>query len=217
LPNDTLAPAAEAFLEATLLGRREAALRVARDVAADLSLMNVYVDVVEAAQRELGRRWARAEVSIADEHRATAVTQYVLAVLYAEQARPPVTAGGSAVVCAVEGNQHQLGAHVIADALDQHGWSVDFLGADVPHDGVVAAVRKDAPDLLAISVALPRQVDAAGDLIERVRFTHAGRGVAILVGGGGITGNEWRWIGADGCGGDVHAGLALARELTQPA
>ncbi|MFN7147496.1 MAG: B12-binding domain-containing protein, partial [Myxococcota bacterium] len=77
--------AAEVYLAAALRGDRRAALGVAREaLARGWSPRRVYGGILAAAQRRVGALWAQNRLTVADEHIATATTQWVVAMLYGE-------------------------------------------------------------------------------------------------------------------------------------
>jgi methanogenic corrinoid protein MtbC1 len=199
------------FLQAILGGERAAAATIAKEALREgAALLDVYADVLQESLYEVGRRWERNEITVADEHMATAVVQYVLAELYATIAR---SAGprGTAVVTGVQGEYHQVGANLVADALEAASWQVRFLGANVPPAHVERMVEESGAALLGISVTMLFNVPQARDLIARVRATHAGRTLRVLVGGAAFRSAPelWREIGADGSAQDVRELQAL--------
>jgi MerR family transcriptional regulator, light-induced transcriptional regulator len=171
------------FRDACLSGGRAAAVGVAREVlAGGNSHLDLYADVIEGSQHEIGDLWASNEISVAQEHLATAVCQHVLAALYPEL---PVAAErrGRAVVTGVEGELHQLGAHVVADALEADGWAVRFLGTDLPRASALEEIARESPDLLAVSVTLLPNLDAGVKLIQAVHEQLGEAAPAVIVGG----------------------------------
>jgi methanogenic corrinoid protein MtbC1 len=139
-----------------------------------MSLGALYQRVVTPAMHEVGRLWEEGALTIADERLATAVTNRVLAAI-----RPPRVfeqtprAGAekpSALLAAVQGEQHALGLRMAADLLEDGGYQVAYLGADVPTAAVLQAVRTLSPDLLGLSATttasrrrLEEVVEAVGD------------------------------------------------------
>lgn len=215
-----LAPEAEAgegqpgeralYLQAALAGDRTAALGIAVEaLRAGTSVHDVYQHMVQPAQYEIGKLWANNTISVASEHAATAVTQYVIARLHEHFPAPDVR-HGNAIVTGVRNEVHQLGATMIADVLESDGWNVRFLGSRLPHRDVVTAAAEHDARIVCISVALLSHLEAACDLIDDLRAAFASR-IGILVGGNAFRFEEtaWRDIGADGIGRD----LAEAREL----
>jgi B12 binding domain len=91
----------------------------------------VIVDLLAAAQEEVGRRWHQGTWSVADEHQATAVTDAALYGVSAAADAPRSTRGTAAVVCAL-GDWHTLPARMAAELLRLDGWDVVFLGGSLP-------------------------------------------------------------------------------------
>ena len=210
-----LANASRTFLNALLLGERQGALGVAREalrVAAHPT--DVYVELFQRSLGEIGRRWQLNLITVAQEHMATAIVQFVLAQLYSSLDRSaPVR--GNALVTGVEGELHQVGANLVADALELDGWRVHFLGTNVPHDGIVAAAAEMKADIVGISATMLFNVDPVARLVESIRGNQRGNGPRILVGGGAFRNAPvlWKDVGADGSARDVRAACTVAREL----
>lgn len=211
-----LASAREVFLQAILQGDRRAARTVAIEaVRAGHALLDVYVDVFEESLYEVGRRWERGDITVAQEHMATAVAQVVLAQLYDVIESGPGTKG-SVVLTGVQGELHQIGPHIVSDALEADGWSVRFLGSNVPVSGVLGAIEEVDADVLGVSAtmlfSMPQVVALVGAV--RARFGERPR---ILLGGAAFKHSPelWRELGADGYAPGVREAVQLARRWAQ--
>lgn len=208
----------EEFTAAQLAGDRGRALDVAvQAIGAGASNLDVYVELIEPAQAALGRGWAQGTLTVADEHAATAITQHVVAALH-DRAGMQTPLRGRLLVTGVEGENHEVGSRIIADALEADGWEVRYLGSDAPLDDVVAAVKAYRPAVVCVSVTMLVNVPAATALIERVRATDPQ--ARVLVGGAAFSAWDdiWRSIGADARGGDVRHAMVTARCLqAEPA
>ena len=205
----------EVFLQAILAGSRQAALGAAREaLRTGCDLVDVYVDILEGALCAVGRRWEANRISVAQEHMATAVTQYVMGRLFAQVA-PTAPGRGRAVVTLVEGELHQVGANMVADVLEADGWDVLFLGSNRPHDGILAAVRDQRAELVGISATTLLSVAKVRQLLAGLRAEHGPR-VKLMLGGGAFraTPNLWRELGADGSAGDLRGTRQLVDRLT---
>jgi methanogenic corrinoid protein MtbC1 len=78
------------FLQAILAGQRAAAVQVAREALRDgTSLQSLYLDVFQPALYEVGARWEANQLTVAQEHIATAITQFVMAQIYEPPASNP--------------------------------------------------------------------------------------------------------------------------------
>ena len=100
------------FTQAILGGQRQPALTIALDaLQRGAGVLDVYVGVVQESLHEVGRLWEANRISVADEHMATAIAQYVLSHLYG-RIPPCAESRGGAVVTGVEGELHQIGANM---------------------------------------------------------------------------------------------------------
>lgn len=165
-----LAELRERYLRAQLAGDRREAVRlvVEEGLACGASVVDLQAGVVAAAQDEIGRLWQLNLVSIAQEHMATAIAHLALAALF-ERARPAAANGKKLVIACVEGELHDLPARLAGDLLELDGFEVRFLGANVPHDDLVATVREERPDLIGLSVTLSLHVASLREAVARLR------------------------------------------------
>ena len=210
----SLDSAATTFLHALLIGERRAALGIAREALRTAKHpTDVYVDVFQRSLEEIGRRWQLNRITVAQEHMATAIVQFVLAQLYSSLVRTGPSRG-VALVTGVEGELHQVGANLVADALEMDGWNVRFLGTNMPHDGIMEAAGEMKAELVAVSAMMLFNIEPLSRLVESVRGIQRG-GVSprILVGGGAFRGLPalWREVGADASAIDVRGACAAAR------
>lgn len=182
---DALHPVTETFLQAIINGNRHAALGIARESLADgASMLDVYADIIQTSLHRIGDLWARNEISVADEHLATAIGEYVVSSLYGEVVPAPATRG-RALVTGVTGERHQVGSHIVADALEADGWNVRFLGTDAPHAHVVATVREFAPHVVGVSTTILANLSSAATLIDEIvqQVVEEEAAPRVLVGG----------------------------------
>ncbi len=214
-PAASLRIARASYLHAILSGDRNSAFAVAMEVLeSGLSVPDVYMELLQFAHYEVGRLWQSNVITVAGEHIATAVTQGVLARLYA--LLPAAAASrGDAIVTGVEGELHQLGANMVADVIESDGWNVRFLGCQVPHRDIIALVDSTRPSLVGISATMAFSIPRVASLISDIRAL-GGNELMIMVGGGAFRGHPelWREIGADGYGGDLREALARVRTLS---
>ncbi len=159
----------------------------------------VIVDLLGAAQREVGERWLRDEWTVADEHLASGVTQKALDAV-ANSVEAPVPHGFVIVACA-EGDWHSLPAQMFAEQLRANGFDVAFLGASTPVDRVAKMIARHRPDALAVSCNLPLYFSG----LTRLADAAHGQGFPVLAGGRalGLDPRRALRLGADGWGATV--------------
>ena len=188
-----------------------AALRAALALADEgTPLPDVLDGLIGTAQREVGERWARDELSVADEHAATAISDAVVSVLTAQAPVVPDRGVSVAVVCA-EGEWHVLAARLAAEILRAEGHEVELLGGSLPPSHLRRFLASTLVDVLAVSCSTP---DTLGGVLSCVQVAH-GMGVPVLAGGRAFGGDERR---ARALGVDLWAPDArtAARLLRQP-
>jgi signal transduction histidine kinase len=205
---------AEAYLEALLAGdRHRAELLVTEAIASGSSLHDIYVDVFQASLYEVGQRWERSELSVAQEHFVTAATQHIMVSVSARMFQTPKS-GRRLLATSIGGNFHSVGIRMLADVFEINGWATIYLGADTPSAAIVATLG-GAFDVLAISAALDEHVPDVAELIDGIRASAEGQHLRILVGGRPFNadGELWRDVGADGHATTPEAALELADRL----
>lgn len=199
------------YLAAQLAGDRREAVRLLMEegIGRGNSVIDLHLQVIQQAQREIGRLWEQNSISVAQEHQATAVSQLALAHLYQQSIRRP-SVGKSVLVSCVEGELHDLGARICADVLELHGFAVRFLGANVPTDCLIPFVEGTRPDLVALSVTLPTHLPGARAAVEAL---HRRSTVPLAVGGRALDlpGARDGWHGVAIVGADALELLRSAR------
>ncbi len=169
------------YVAAACAGDVAAALAVASgQLAGGVPPAQVMCDLVGVAQAEVGRAWEAGEISVATEHRATAVSEDVIASL-AAQVEPAELVGRVVVTC-VEGEWHSLPARITANVLRMGGWGVAFLGPSVPTDQLAAFLHDEGPQAVAISCVVAANLPGARRVIETARAS----GTPVLAGGSGF-------------------------------
>jgi methanogenic corrinoid protein MtbC1 len=202
------------YLQAILTGQRKAAVNVALELLrSGTAIQDVYVAVLQESLYEVGRLWESNKITVAEEHMATAITQFVIAQLYSH-IEPFEHMRGVAVVAGVRGELHQVGANMVADVMDIDGWEVHFLGTNMPHEGILSVVRDKKATLLGISSTMLFNMPQVVQLIQAARKEFGDSAPRIIVGGGAFrqAPELWREIGADGFAVDLRSALEVSRQ-----
>ena len=206
----------ERYLQALLAGDLNSASdAVAKLVAAKVGLADIYMSVLAPAMAKIGELWCEEKINIAQEHLATQITLGQMEKLRLTQSMPRPVAYQVMVSC-VEGEPHYLGARMLADLFQLEGWSVDFLGPDVPSRALIEIVEARRPDLLCLSITLESTVKAARILLEGLATIHDRP--KILIGGfvGGKVGNWKNEFEGVEVSTNLVEGIRLARKFFKP-
>jgi MerR family transcriptional regulator, light-induced transcriptional regulator len=199
------------FLRAILSGDRGVARTIAREAVRrpGFAVSDVYMGLIEAAMGEIGELWERNQITVAQEHIATAVVQSVLVELRDELPAPKASQG-RILITGVQGEMHQIGSLMAAEMIESIGWTVRYLGSNLPARPIVEAIREFAPAVVGISVTMPFNLPVARELIESVRAGLQPNVPRILVAGRAFRSVEnLPDIGADEYVPDLRAALRI--------
>jgi methanogenic corrinoid protein MtbC1 len=207
-------PFREEFLAALRRGDHRAALRMSEERVKDArDVVALYLEVFQPAMYEIGAFWECGDVSVAQEHLATAIVGRIMASLYPQilgQARLK----GRAVITAVPNEQHELGARMAADLLEIDGWDVRYLGANTPIEDLLLMIQAVRPVFVGLSVSVTFNVHRAQQVVSAIRSVSDFQNTRVLAGGrvflemprvGGS-------IGADGVAGSATEAVEVARQ-----
>jgi diguanylate cyclase (GGDEF)-like protein len=140
-------------------GDPAAAERVASDaLEGGMSVAAVQDRVIAPAMCWIGELWQRGEVSVGDEHLATAISQDVLGRLFPRALTSQPRSRERIVLAAVQGEHHTLGLRMAADVLEGAGFDVLYLGADVPLSGLLDTCRSRTPAAVGFTVSMALNV-----------------------------------------------------------
>jgi methanogenic corrinoid protein MtbC1 len=206
---------ARQYLDALLRAERHTANQLIREaVEAGTSLKDIYLDVFQRTQHEIGRLWQVNQITVAQEHYCTAATQLIMAQLYPYIFSTERTHRKLIVAC-VSDELHEIGLRILSDFFEMEGWDTFYLGANTPTQSIIKMVADHRPDLLAISATMTFHVQRVAELIAAVRSAGVGQSLKIIVGGYpfNIEPGLWRQVGADGSAPDAPAAVALANQL----
>jgi DNA-binding transcriptional MerR regulator len=169
---------------------------------AAVSVETVMREVLLPYLRILGDRWARGDVSVAQEHFASALLRGRLLGLARGWG---IGSGPTLVLACPPGEQHDLGLIMFGIAASRRGRRITYLGQDTPFSTIEATIDAVGPELVVFAVA---EGTSLGQHARAIRAL-ATR-VPVAVGGAGSTEDEARRLGVRFLEGDpVEAAGAL--------
>lgn len=214
-PNLPLGGLAKEYLDALLSSNRNRAVDlIMHAVDSNTPIQDIYLHVFQPVQREVGRLWQTNQISVAQEHYCTAVTQMTMSQLY-----PHIFGtnriGKKMVATSVGGELHEVGVRMVADFFEMAGWDTYYLGANTPLSSILSTIEEQSPDVLGISATITYHLPKAEEIIRQVRAQFGDSAPSILVGGYPflIDNNLWKTIGADGFGRDAQEALDVSHNL----
>jgi excisionase family DNA binding protein len=129
-------------------------------LAAGVTVADLCERVVAPALRRIGDDWASGQVTIAQEHRASAICERLIA---AHATQPGGRPRGRAVVATPPGERHGLPALMAAACLREDRWLVHHLATDLPVAEVTRLAAAEDADLVVFSSATPEGARRAQD------------------------------------------------------
>ncbi len=133
-----------------------------------IGLDDIYVEILSESMKRVGELWHTSEITVDMEHYCTSVTQTAMSQMYDELFREKRT--DKTVLCVCPGMElHEMGARIVADLFENHGWDSIFLGAAVPVDYIMESVRENKPDLVTLSVSMPQHLMDCEKAVESIK------------------------------------------------
>jgi len=170
----------EAFTAQLLELDRRGALDVVEEARrAGGSLESIVTGLLAPSLVDVGRRWAAAEVGIAEAQAAAAIVRTAL--LRCASAEP----GGErplVAVCSPEGEPHDVPAEMVGEVLRAAGWPVDFLGTGIPASDLHDYLDRRHPSAILVSCTTPCGLPGAARVIDAAHDV----AVPTIVGGAGF-------------------------------
>lgn len=207
---------AQQYLEYLLRGERHIASQLILDAVEkqDVSVKEIYLNVFQYAQYEIGRLWQMNKISVAQEHYCTAATQLIMSQLYVyifSTERQDKTL----VATCVGGDLHELGVRMVADFFEMAGWDTYYLGANTPANSILQELETRQAHLLAISVTMTFHLRAAKNLIQTIRADDNFSHLKIMIGGHPFNLEEtlWQEVGADAYARNAQEAIDIANQL----
>lgn len=169
----------EAFAAAAAASDVRALATVVDQTLALGPIDEAFRDVLAPALVDIGDRWQRGELTVAQEHLASSTVRAGLQRLLAD-ARASVR--GVVVLACAPGERHEIGLLMLAVLLRADGWQVAYLGPDTPIDDAVSLAR----DLGALALGFSATSEQyARDLDDGLRAAKVPSTISVVVGGHG--------------------------------
>lgn len=137
---------------------------------------------VEKAMYQIGKLWQTNQITIADEHLATAIASenimYTYQYIVNNQSK-----NGHVVSFAVENELHDLGIKMINHMFEYHGFNVTYLGNNLPVREAISFLKQNVPDYIAISVTIYTHIQFAKKLIDQMKLEEKLKDCKVIIGG----------------------------------
>ena len=179
-----------------------------------IDLLSVANAAIEAI-KEVGDSYNRGEAWLPDLIGASNAMTGLMSVIEDElkkagKQRQPV---GTVVIGTVYGDIHSIGKDMVAALAVAEGFRVIDLGVDVKVEAFMEAIRKNKPDILAMSALLTTTAPEQGRVIKLLKDEGLKEKIKVIVGGGPVTADFAKSIGADGFEPTAPMGVKLFKKI----
>ena len=137
-------------------------------LAVGVPVLDLCERIIAPALRRVGEQWAAGELTIAAEHRASAICERLIAV---RAHQPPGRPRGIAVTATPPAERHALPALMAAACLREDRWLVHHLAADLPVADVIGLALDVGADLVVLSSATAQTARAARRAAREISFS----------------------------------------------
>ncbi|GAP62196.1 hypothetical protein ARMA_0619 [Ardenticatena maritima] len=167
----------QAWLDAVLNFDEQNAEAVLTEAFALYPPETVVLQLIRPALHEIGERWYRGEVSVQQEHFASALVSRRLSAMMATM--PPPWEPGSLLLACAPDELHSLPLLMLAFLLRRHGVATVYLGANVPADRLMQTYERVRPRLVVLTAQHLTTAARLADVAELL----ASRNVVVAYGG----------------------------------
>jgi MerR family transcriptional regulator, light-induced transcriptional regulator len=188
------------YLDALLAPDGRKALQVSKSFIQQVQDIPVWWEqIICPSLYEIGRLWSEGKITVGQEHMATSITQRVMSAYYPMILDLP-RQRGTMVIAVSQGELHEIGARMLADMLEMHGWDVYYTGANTPDETLLDLLETLQSRYLCISTTIPSHLGHVSSVISRVKQSSLTVPVHVVVGGQAYLCDDqlWAQVGADG-------------------
>ncbi|HVN55796.1 MAG TPA: corrinoid protein [Anaerolineaceae bacterium] len=208
--NDLIQKVYTAILE----GQQKAAVASVQ-AALDAGLVPAVIlnEGMVAAMAEVGRLFEEGEYFVPEMLIAARAMQGGLGILKPYLVQSNFQSSGKIAIGTVKGDLHDIGKNLVAMMLEGAAFEMIDLGADVPPEKFVAAVKESGAQIVAMSALLTTTMPNMKATLDALKEAGIRDQVKVMIGGAPVTEAYARQIGADGYSPDASRVVSLAKSL----
>lgn len=190
---------------------KDLAALVTEELAAGVAPKDILTQGLIVGMGVIGEKFKNNEVFVPEVLIAARAMNAALAVLKPALAETGVEPVGTAVICTVKGDLHDIGKNLVKMMIEGTGLRVVDLGVDCDAEKVVNAVKEHNADIVCLSSLLTTTMMYQKDIIEALKAAGIRDQVKVMVGGAPVTQAFADEIGADAYTPDAASAAEVAR------
>ena len=191
---------------------------IAATIALQQSQLVTTENIFQAIARALdtvGQKYEQKEYFLTELVMAGEVVKEIFALIEKPDTIPRTDRLTKVMLATVRGDLHDIGKNIFAMLLQAQGFQVIDLGIDVPPSEIVAAVKKEHPNILGLSALLTTTVPEFEAIVTALETEGLRDSVKIIVGGAAVNQTTVEQYGVDGWGQTVIDGIELCKQWSQ--
>jgi 5-methyltetrahydrofolate--homocysteine methyltransferase len=195
----------------------EAAQLTRRGLSEGLEPLEILNGGLIPGMDEVGQKFKEGEIYVPDVLIAARAMRSGMDVLRPLLAASESLSLGKVILGTVQGDLHDIGKNLVGIMLEGAGFEVIDLGADVPVEKFVEAVKEHQPRVLGMSALLTVTMVGMKTVLAAMRSEQVRDQVVTMVGGAPVTRSFAKEIGADGYAHDAVSAVETIKELLKKA
>ncbi len=181
----------ENYINHLLAGNTRGAIQIIEEAAKiGIRLEDIYIEILQNVMYEVGDLWHKQIITIDKEHYCTSTTQMALSQFYSTIFSKP-RKGLKIITCSVGSELHEMGIRMVSDLFEYNGWDSVYLGAGVPKEALLHAIKEHKPNMVGLSVTMPQHLPLCLEYVSAIRETF--KDVKIAVGGRAFETTDRLW------------------------
>ena len=176
---------------------KDLAALVTEELAAGVNPKDILNEGLIAGMGIVGTKFKNNEIFVPEVLIAARAMNAALAILKPALADSGVEPIGTAVICTVKGDLHDIGKNLVKMMIEGTGINVVDLGVDCTAEKVVEAVKENDADIVCLSALLTTTMMYQKDIIDALKAAGLRDKVKVMIGGAPVTQAFADEIGAD--------------------
>ena len=177
------------------------------------SLDVIHDSIFRPALYEAGVLWQQGTLDIAQEHFISSETERFLSLI---RKKPSSLHEGPLIVTLGAGDErHTLGVQMVGNALEEAGFSVMFLGSQIPFSSLRFILHQYPVKMIALSASMKTHVNELVFLVKSIRSYEAYSHISVIVGGHAFIHEPqlWKETGADAYAANAADAVSISQRL----
>ena len=170
---------------------------VNKALESDIDPKTIVIDGLTHAMEIVGKKFEREEYLIPDMLASAECVGVAMDIMSPHLLKAGVESKGKFVIATVAGDLHDIGKNIVSIMIKGAGYEVVDLGADVPTQVIVEAVKENKAPYLGLSALLTTTMRVMQEVIDTLKEEGLRDNVKIFIGGAPTSQAFADKIGAD--------------------